>query len=179
MSDQGSNRQEMLTELETLAAKIDAVVEMGEVLNDELGDNSYIDATKFIKNETGAKIIGKRVSKVRKALSSPMMTQQELAQKSNVDQSIISKIENGNLKAMAHLYSVSRALDIKLSWMLTGQGEIFLDPLKSALGQAHSVYSLLDSALNEENTEKIDKEKLQQISTKLRELKRLCRELIK
>lgn len=68
--------------------------------------------------------LAERVKAARKRLG---MSQRELAEKLNVKQQTISKLESGRSKGTYNLAALSRALDVTADWLLSGKD---LDPEK-------------------------------------------------
>jgi len=77
------------------------------------------------------KIIGDRIRQVRKAQS---LTQQAFAKKIGITQGFFAGIENGRYKPDVEILSrISTNFNIDLHWLLTGEGEMFLDESKKVV----------------------------------------------
>lgn len=67
-----------------------------------------------------------RLKEARKAAS---LTQAELSVRSGLSQSTIAQIESGRNSGTRFADKLAKALNVSLSWLLTGQGPISTDPL--------------------------------------------------
>lgn len=71
--------------------------------------------------------------RIRHARATRGLTQEELALRSGLKQSDISKIENGHIKKTTGLPALARALRCDLHWLDTGEGQLDAAPSRSDL----------------------------------------------
>lgn len=75
-------------------------------------------------------LIGSRIKLVRTELG---MTQDALAKAANLHQPNIAAIERGNLKNTFGLAEVARVLGVYESWLKTGKGAKYINPISEKI----------------------------------------------
>ncbi|WP_409930003.1 helix-turn-helix domain-containing protein [Vibrio owensii] len=105
-------------------------------------------------NEDKPLSFGERVRKAR-ALHNPKLNQYQLAERSGLKQSTISRIEKGDFQGSAKLVELAAALNVSPIWLSTGDGD-----MKPQGGEEHSELQRLSHAVQRLGLNRAQVEKL-------------------
>ncbi|CAH6970651.1 hypothetical protein VCHA38O209_140032 [Vibrio chagasii] len=135
-----------MSEAQALAEKVSIYTEIERKMRD-IGIENSTRFSQFIPVQF-APTIGGRIKLIRLLNFDGSLTQKEIAKRAGVDQSVISRIEKGDVKALDHLEAIAGALSVDVTWLVTGIGKEVDSGLDIVMQQIYQLAHILKSDKN-------------------------------